>query len=97
MENLVDLAELKRILGRKGERVVVVVPGQEPIVLLSLTEYEQLSGGGGKAGARPQANGNSRAAAPRPASAADPAKLEAIDPPQGTVTDDDQYYPEPLE
>lgn len=96
MENLVDLAELRRILGRKGERVVVVVPGQEPIVLLSLSEYEQLTGGTGKTGARPAAGGNGRSGASKSAGPAAPAKLESIDPPQGTLEDDDQYYPEPL-
>lgn len=97
MENLVDLSELRHILGRHGERVVVVVPGQTPIVLLSLAEYEQLSQG--RASGMSQKNTRPQAIESKPQpknSAFQPPKLETIDPQQGALEDDDQYYPEPL-
>ena len=45
MSALIDIERLQKIFGRKGEKVVIVVPGQDPVVLVPLTEYEQYGQG----------------------------------------------------
>ena len=97
----VDLEQLARIFGRRGERVVLVLPQGEPVVLVPLSEYEQLTLGakGSKpipmaVPANPQGRrGPGRPPVVRPSGDS----LEQIDPLQGQLTDDDAYFPEPLE
>ncbi len=90
-----DLEKIQRIFTRRGERVVLVLPSGEAVVLVPLTEYEQLVPGP-KPTAQPQP---AVTPAPRRGPGRPPAvhPLEAIDPPQGQLPDDDQYFPEPLE
>ncbi len=77
-----DLTKLSPMLAR-GERVVVVMPAAEPVVLLPLAEYEKLL--------------QSVPAEANLLNPADKEPiLEDISPLAGSVADDDQYYPEPL-
>lgn len=92
MPGTVDLNQLLGLVARRGERVIVVVPGQEPIVLVPVSEYERLMAGT-VAQPVPEKSSSQRVKTPPAA----PKTLEAVDPPQGSLTDDDQYYPEPLE
>ncbi len=81
MSNL-DLAKLSFLLQR-GERVVVIMPAAEPVVLLTLAEYEKLLQ------AAPAETNLLSPAGEEPV-------LEDISPLAGLVADDDQYYPEQL-
>ena len=93
MAATVDLDQLARLFSRRGERVVLVLPSGEVVVLVPLTEYEQLVPAVAKAPVPPRRSPGR----PPTARAASPAPLEAIDPPQGQLPDDDEYFPEPLE
>ncbi len=106
MAVLVDLDQLARIFGRQGERVVLVLPSGDSVVLVPLSEYEQLVGGT-RAQAKPVTleaqprRSPGRRPAPKPIEPM-PAQTksespESIDPLQGGLSDDDQYFPEPLE
>lgn len=99
-----DLNQIVKLFTRRGERVVVILPEGEPVVLVPLSEYEKMSV------ARPASeraahrlHDKPTPAAPptggaKPSAVAAPAEsLEPVDPPQGGLADDDQYYPEPLE
>ncbi|MFH1111533.1 MAG: hypothetical protein V1712_00485 [Patescibacteria group bacterium] len=76
------LGELIERLASRGERVVIVGKG-EPVVLLPLAEYEKLTAG------QTVMFGERSAESTVP-------RLESIDPPAGALSDDDQYFPEPL-
>lgn len=93
-----DLERLARLFTRRGERVVVVLPSGDPVVLLSLPEYEKLTSRGAPTVIEPPRDkrGSGRPAPPS-APATPSSSVEAVDPPQGGMADDDQYYPEPLE
>ena len=75
-----SMGELIERLAARGERIVIIGKG-DPMVLLPLTEYEKLTSG--------QFNmingGNTQNT-----------RLEPVDIPSGMVSDDDQYFPEPL-
>lgn len=81
MSNL-DLTKLSPMLAR-GERVVIIMPSAEPVVLLPLAEYEKLLQ------SVPAEADLLNQAGREPV-------LEDISPLAGSVADDDQYYPEPL-
>ncbi|MBI5465752.1 MAG: hypothetical protein HY974_00485 [Candidatus Kerfeldbacteria bacterium] len=96
MTNQFDLNELVRLFTSRGEKVVVIIPGHEPVVLLPLAQYDQLTGVA-KSQINPKLVGS-----PGKKLGGQPAKpsagqLEAVDPPQGSLEGDDQYFPEPLE
>lgn len=76
-----NLEQIYRIFKRRGERVVLILPNGEPVVMLPLADYENLSGSG-LGHQRPKSDENN---------------LELIDPMQGGVEGDDQYFPEPLD
>ncbi|MFA4818794.1 MAG: hypothetical protein WC621_03060 [Patescibacteria group bacterium] len=78
-----DLTRLLPLLQRR-ERIILVLPGEEPIVLLSLADYERLS----------PLSSSAKSARTDESTVH---QLEIIDPPASSVEDDDQYYPEPLE
>lgn len=98
----IDLDRLSRLFLSRGERVVIIGSNGEPLVLVPLDEYENMAT---RRPNRPNAEQSKRVnvkpAAPeiaplKPQPKAQ-ANLEAVDPQQGAVQDDDQYYPEPLE
>ncbi|HAO81179.1 MAG TPA: hypothetical protein DEA87_00665 [Candidatus Veblenbacteria bacterium] len=94
MSALIDIERLQKIFGRKGEKVVIVVPGQDPVVLVPLTEYEQY-----EQGKRPPTAGEPKVNKPPQKPQSIVPKLqtpESVDPLQGGLEDDDQYFPEPL-
>ena len=94
MSALIDIERLQKIFGRKGEKVVIVVPGQDPVVLVPLTEYEQY-----EQGKRPPTAGEPKVNKPPQKPQTPAPKLqtpEPVDPLQGGLEDDDQYFPEPL-
>lgn len=99
-----DLERIAQLFARRGERVVLVLPQGELIVLVPLAEYEKLVAGSGTAAAgvgptvrrhKPSPTVPSTMPTKTYTPAANP--LETVDPPQGTLTNDDQYYPEPLD
>lgn len=79
----IDLEKLLPLL-KRGERVVLIMPGLEPLILMSVKDYDRLM--------NKVAAGNKT-----PANSPRAAAVETIDPLQGALADDDQYYPEPLE
>ncbi len=99
MPVLIDLARIQKVFGRRGERVVLIMPDSaEPVVLVPLNEYEQFSqtklplaatgaGGQNKTHKNPIKPNNTAGQRPQP---------ELVDPLQGGLEDDDQYFPEPL-
>jgi len=91
-----DLNELARIFTSRGEKVVVVLPGHEPVVILPLAQYDQLVGNSVRL-PNPKLSSAPGKKSVNPASSVPAQKLEAIDPPQGSLEGDDQYFPEPLE
>jgi hypothetical protein len=104
----VDLEQLSRVFARRGERVVLVLPQGEPVVLVPLSEYEQLARDPRAVTPRGQPSpfqplqprrgpGRPPASRPQPIQPAAQEPPEAIDPPQGNLLDDDAYFPEPLE
>lgn len=97
MASLVDLAKLQQIFSRRGERVVILLPDSEPVVLVPLMEYERLVGGAPRASQPKLAGKETEQKQISKGNSAPNPKLEAIDPPQGALADDDQYFPEPLE
>lgn len=100
MPQIIDWERLNKLFLERGERVVLVPPQGEPLVLVPLSQYEQLLGKGHAVSAETR----SKPPARRPAAPTTPATppseassaLEPIDPPQGALQDDDQYFPEPL-
>ena len=80
-----DLGQLIMRLAARGERVVLVGAG-EPMMILPLTEYDKLR-------ADQFSTEMSATDFARPLSS----PLEFIDPPQGGLADDNQYFPEPIE
>ena len=98
-----DLERVSRLFLRRGERVVVVLPSGEHVVLVPLPEYEKLVQGSSRpaAGEAPRERRGKSGRGSEPGSANPTAKprgdLEVVDPPQGGLKDDDQYFPEPLE
>ena len=99
MSALIDIERLQKIFGRKGEKIVLVVPGQDPVVLVPLTEYEQY----GQSKHTPpvgEPKTNKPPVKPQPpVKPTEAPKAEApeiVDPLVGGVEDDDQYFPEPL-
>ena len=125
-----DVTELLELAQRTGKQVILVAPGQEPVVLVPLAEYNKLTapesngtpGSSQKQGAlrssgkqalpqiqsqaelsaaflglglqsAPARSNSSQAVTPTP----QPTKLEAVDPQQGGLPGDDQYFPEPLD
>lgn len=94
MSASVDIERLQKVFGGKGERIVIVVPGQEPLVMLPLNEYEQIS-----AGKKTQVNKSAETKAGKLQLGQQQPKPDApelVDPLSGGLTDDDQYFPEPL-
>lgn len=97
MASLVDIERLQKIFGRKGEKIVLVVPGQDPVVLVPLTEYENYS-------ETKKTNTDEVKGKPKIVQTAKPATVaspkseapEVVDPLAGGLEDDDQYFPEPL-
>ncbi len=100
----IELERIAQLFARRGERVILVLPQGEMVVLVPLAEYEKMVTGENRvpinnsvtvrrSKANPTANANTAPKAPL--AAANP--LEAVDPLQGALTNDDQYYPEPLE
>lgn len=83
----VNLELLARLVGR-GERVVLVLPQGDPVVLMPVAEYERLVPR--LSPTQPKKNNNPK---PTPRTSQ---QLEQVDPQQGSLSDDDQYYPEPL-
>jgi hypothetical protein len=106
MATTVDLEQLARVFGRRGERVVLVLPTGGPVVLVPLSEYEELVSPG-RSGTRPAQTAAGQVPRRNPArplaqkpvqpQVAPTEALEAVDPLQGSLSDDDQYFPEPLE
>lgn len=96
MPALVDLERIQKIFARRGERVVLIMPDSEPVVLVPLNEYEQFS----QARLPLAVNANQAKNTKNPIKASQPSAkasaLEVVDPLQGGLEDDDQYYPEPL-
>ena len=99
MGQLVDLEKLTRVFARTGERVVLVIPGQEPVVLVPLADYEKLHLAKPRAISTPVTNGAKPVPLTPKHQASVPAgtPVEAVDPIQGGVESDDQYFPEPLD
>jgi len=97
MSQTIDLNELARIFSRRGEKVVVILPDSEPVVLLPLSEYEKITT---LQRTLPLKSAKTKIS-PKPimenSIAKSEDKLEAVDPLQGALPDDDQYFPEPLE
>ncbi len=96
----IDFDQLVRVFGRSGERVVLVLPGQEPVVLVPLKEYDALTAAtlAGSSRNTPKLAAVQAEVKLQPLSAAAPAKpLEVVDPLQGGLPGDDQYFPEPLD
>ncbi|MDP3986568.1 MAG: hypothetical protein U1C53_01925 [Candidatus Veblenbacteria bacterium] len=94
MPALIDLEQLNRVFMNRGERPVLVLPGREPLVVVPLSEYERLVQGAPKRGPAKSAI----VSQDKPQLEAKPVAptVELVDPLQGGVTDDDQYFPEPL-
>jgi hypothetical protein len=95
MANQFDLNELARIFTSRGEKVVVVLPGYEPVVILPLKQYDQLVSNQIRT-TNPKLSASLKKSV-NPVKSAPVQKLEAIDPPAGSLESDDQYFPEPLE
>ena len=89
----IDIERLQKAFGSKGERIVIVVPGQEPLVMVPLNEYEQMSSGKKAPGKANEPKANRSEVKPAPPKISLP---ESIDPLQGGLADDNQYFPEPL-
>jgi len=97
MADNIDLNEFYRLFLARGERVVVVMPGHEPIVLLPLSQYESLADNlPATAHRQPKLRPTKNETASKPTHPA-VQSLEAVDPLQGQLPGDDQYFPEPLE
>lgn len=99
MSESLNLERLAKLFSHRGEKVVVVLPSGEAVVLVPLGEYEKLVAAKplpAVSEVRERRNGGRPATRPEGATKA-PNSLEAVDPPQGALPDDDQYYPEPLE
>lgn len=102
MSALIDFEKIAKVFTRHNERVVVVVPGMEPVVLVPLNQYDELvshkqpsqkpADQANKAPAKPAVPVNKPPQTQQPK----PHQLEQIDPLQGGLDDDDQYFPEPL-
>lgn len=98
MPMLIDLERIQKVFTRRGERVVLIMPDSEPVVLVPLNEYEQFSQSKlplTNPGNRIQTKATRNQVKPAPASA-NTANPELVDPLQGGLEDDDQYFPEPL-
>lgn len=94
-----DLEQINRIFSQRGEKVVLIMPEGEPIVLVPLSEYEQLRKSGGliaKLSNKDIKNQPKQAQVFKNNQQSGQDGLEAIDPPAGALMDDDQYFPEPL-
>lgn len=94
-----DLEQLNRIFSQRGERVILIMPEGEPVVLVPLSEYEQLRKAGGLVAKLPNKdikNQPKQAQVFKNNQQSKQDELEAIDPPAGALIDDDQYFPEPL-
>lgn len=93
MALIVDLERIKKIFARRGEKVVLIMPESEPVVLVPLTEYENLSQGKLPPGkTQPAVQAKPTVIQKQ----AQPDLPEIVDPLQGGLEDDDQYFPEPL-
>lgn len=95
----IDLDRLSRVFLRHGERVVIIGSDGEPLVLVPLDEYESMMKAKPVKPAaehQPKRANAAEIASPKVAPKTQ-AALEPVDPPQGALKDDDQYYPEPLE
>lgn len=90
----VDLEKIQKVFARRGERVVLVLPDSEPLVLVPLSEYEQF--GQAKLPLNPAETKNKKPAPAQPKPSAKTETIEQVDPLQGGLEDDDQYFPEPL-
>lgn len=93
MGQQVDIDEILRIAGQNNTKVVLVVPGKEPVVLLPLSEYEQITSGTSKL--LKSSNETVKKESKKPLT--QPKNIENIDNPSSMVESDDEYYPEPLE
>ena len=93
MNALIDFSKLEKFL-TSGERIVVVIPGQEPVVLVSLAEYEKLT----NVKAQPAKTREVKQTKPQAKSMVEAKtdEVEAVDPLPGALEDDDQYFPEPM-
>jgi non-homologous end joining protein Ku len=94
-----DLEQLNRIFSRRGEKVVLVMPEGEPMVLVPLTEYEQSRKSDSLVAKIPNKDIKNQPKQAQVFKNSQPTNqdgLEAIDPPQGALMDDDQYFPEPI-
>lgn len=101
MSALIDFEKIAKVFNRRNEKVVVVVPGMEPVVLVPLAQYDELTNKpsslkAGESVAKTAVKPNNQVKhqpqlPPKPV-----APVEPIDPLQGGLEDDDQYFPEPL-
>lgn len=94
-----DLEQINRIFSQRGEKVVLIMSEGEPVVLIPLSEYEQsrkFSGLVAKVPNKDIKNQPRQAQVFKNNQSASQDRLEAIDPPEGALMDDDQYFPEPL-
>ena len=94
MSASVDLERLAKVFTRRGERVVLVVPGMEPVVLVPLSEYERLTSGEQGQNRTGELKGSK--SRPKPSAQTKFGSPEQIDPLPGGLEDDNQYFPEPL-
>jgi len=90
---MINLEDLLRIFTARGEKVVVVPPQGDLAVILPLTEYDKL---------RNHAETAVVKVAPSLVGSLNNAKIhkeqmELIDPTVNSITNDDQYFPEPIE
>lgn len=90
MGQSVDIEEILRIIGQDNTKVVLVVPGKEPLVMLPLSQYELDKNKTTKQNSPViTKNGKKQAISSE--------NIEKIDPIKGAVDSDDEYFPEPLE
>ncbi len=90
MSQLVDIEEILRIAGQDNTKVVLVVPGKEPIVMLPLSQYDLI-----KPKTTKQPNQTIIKSTKKETNTHE--TIEKIDPIKGAVNGDDEYFPEPLE
>lgn len=90
MGQLVDIEEILRIAGQNNTKVVLVVPGKEPVVMLPLSQYESTKNKPVKVPSQSTAK-----SVKKETNNSEP--VESIDPIKGAVDSDDEYFPEPLE
>ena len=88
---MMNINDIVKIFTDRGERVVVIMPDHEPVVVMPLVEYESLLPD------TRQKTFNQPADYQSPPVYESNMPIEPVEPLGGSQLSDDQYFPEPID